>query len=246
MHAPAYDIQGKILQANGSPLAGVTFQLNTGATLTTNGTGSFSFNDQLPGTYTLTPISPDLSYLPAERTVIAEDEILQIFYALPQPVVDTLSPNTVTQLSFNDTQGLPTTITFPEGLGEQQAVITPLLGEEPAGYQSAGHTFDIDLADAPASIQSGVVGQNGEPLSIEVEVQYSQADLQSVMAAEELILLWDGPDGWTDAQATCPAGNAADNNLATQTITVPVCQWGTYGLFAPIDKLFMPNLYGEN
>ena len=236
MHAPVYDIQGKMLQANNSPLAGITFQLNTGATLKTNATGIVSFND-------LTPISPELNYLPAERTLNAEDEILQIFYALPQPVVDTLSPNTATQLSFNDTQGLPTTITFPEGLGEQQAVITPLLAEEPNGYQSAGHTFDIDVADA---VQSGVVGQNGEPLSIEVEIQYSQADLQAIMAAEELVLMWDGPDGWTDAQATCPAGSTVDHNLATQTLTVPVCQWGTYGLFAPIDKLYMPNVFGEN
>jgi hypothetical protein len=53
-------------------------------------------------------------------------------------------------------------------------------------------------------------------------------------------LVWKGPLGWEDAQASCPAGNSADLNLNQKTLTVAVCHYGTYGLFAPIEQLYMP------
>jgi hypothetical protein len=245
MHAPVYDIKGRVLQANGSPLAGVKVRLSTGATVTTAKDGSFTFNDQQPGKYTLTPLSPDLNYQPEQRTLTAQEEFTQIFYALPKPVVDVLQPNRTTQLSFNDTQGLPTQVIFPQGLGTGEAVLTPILADEPSGYISTGHAIKIALSNTDTSAQSGVVGQDGDPLSIEITIQYSTADLRSLSSAEELTLMWKSPDGWVDAQATCPAGNSADNNVATQTITVPVCQWGVYALVAPVDQLYLPNLHGN-
>lgn len=247
MHEPVFSVLGKVLQANGSPLSGVTLQLNTGASLTTGKDGTFDFKKLQPGEYTVTPVSPALIYLPAARIVRAEDQAPQYFYALPQPVQDVLQPNSTTQITFNDTQGLPTRVTFPEGLGEEQAVITPVLAEQPNGYLAAGHTFTVDLANTDTSAQSGVVGQDGKPLSIEIEVQYSEADLQSLLDAEELVVLWQSPEGWVDATASCAAGSSEpENNLATKTITVAVCQWGTYGIFAEFEQIYMPNLFGEN
>ena len=73
-------------------------------------------------------------------------------------MVNSLVPNSTTPIEFTDTQGLPTRITFPEGLGEQQAIVTPLLALEPGGYLSAGHTFDIALATASTTGETDVIG----------------------------------------------------------------------------------------
>lgn len=243
MHAPVYDIAGRVLHANGSGMAGVTVQLNTGASQTTKANGAFSFNDQQPGQYTLTPMLPDLNYLPSEVKLTAQDELLHIFYALPKPVNGALVPDGVTQIEFADTQGLPTRVTFPEGLGEEQAIITPVLPNEPNGYLSTGHALEISLVGA--ATHSEMVAGDGTPLSVEIEIQYSTADLRSLLDAEELVLMWESPDGWTDAQASCATPAEVEHNLATKTITVPVCQWGTYGLFAPIDQLYMPVLMSD-
>jgi hypothetical protein len=246
MREPVYDIAGRVLQANNSPLAGVTLQLSTGIQAKTAKDGFFFFADQQPGEYTLAPVAPDLVYTPEESVLVAEDETFQIFYALPKPVVDALTPESASQVSFNDTQGLPTSVTFPEGLGPDEAVVTPVLPADPNGYRTTGHAIDIALTSEGVNAQPNVVGQNGEPLSIEIRIQYSAADLQNLLNPEELTLLWLSPDGWVDAQATCPAGNSVDNNLATQTITLGVCQWGTYGLFAPVNSLYMPSVYGAD
>jgi len=248
MQAPLYDIRGRVMHPNGSGMKGVTMRLSTGATVKTAGDGTFSFNAQEPGKYTLTAVSPDLNYAPAQRNLVAEDKAAQFFYALTKPIEDTLLPNSTTMVEFKDTQGLLTRITFPEGLGQQQAIITPILAEEPNGYLSAGHAVDIELSSASTSSESesGVVGQDGESLAIEIQIQYSAADLQSLLDAGELVILWQSPTGWVDATATCPAGSSVDNNTAQKVITVPVCQWGTYGLFAPINRLYFPALASDN
>jgi hypothetical protein len=244
MQAPAYDIQGKVMHPNNSGVAGVRIELSTGTSETTGRDGTFSFDNQPPGEYTVSPLAPDLIYTPAQRTVVAEEKEAQLFYALPKPVTNQLLPNSSTLFEFNDTQGLPTRITFPQGLGQQEATVTPILAEEPSGYRSAGHALTIALADN-ANAQLGVVGQNGETLSIEIEIQYSVADLQSLLDAEELVLMWQSPDGWTLAQSTCPTGSAVDHDLSYRVITVAVCEWGSYALFAPVNRIFLPSLANE-
>lgn len=246
MHKPVYDIYGSVLHANGKPMAGVTVQLSTGAKLTTGANGAFSFNDQDPGEYTLTPISPDLVYVPEERIVQAEEKIPQIFYALPKPVMGTLQLTGTTQLKFDDTQGMPTSVTFPAGLGEEEeAVITPILPVIPSGFATTGHAFEIALDSEDVLAQSEIVGKDGEPLSIEIQIQYSPADLPSFVDASELVLLWESPDGWADADTACTAGSAIEHDQTKRVITASVCQWGTYGLFIPVDSLYFPHLFGR-
>ena len=243
MEAPLYDIRGRVMHPNGSGVKGVTVQLNPGASVKTGADGTFVFSAQHPGQYTITPKSPDFNYVPGQLTLTAEKKLPQFIYALPKPIEDTLLPNGSTMVEFVDTQGLPTRITFPEGLGEQQALITPILAAEPKGYLTAGHAVDIQLSSTNA--QSGVVGQSGEPLAIEIQIQYNTADLQSLLDAGELVLLWESSYGWVDATATCPSGSAVDNNTSKKVITVPVCQWGTYGLFAPVNRLYFPALASD-
>jgi hypothetical protein len=215
-------------------------ELNTGADATTNANGLFTFNDLESGEYTITPVEPDLQYLPTQRTVVAEEEAFQVFYALPKPVAGTLQPTSTTEITFLDTQGLTTRITFPAGLSEEQVTITPMLPDQPNGYLSAGHAFQVSGSESATRSPLEVVGQAGELPPLLVEIQYSQADLRSLWSAEELHLLWKSPDGWVDAHTTCPEGQGVDHDLATKTISASVCQWGTYGLFGPVDQVYVP------
>jgi hypothetical protein len=239
---PLNDIQGKVLHANNSPMEGIDVQLDPGTTATTGATGGFTFKDQNPGNYTLTPVTPDLIYLPPQRTVNAQEEQLHIFHALAQPVVETLLPNSETEISFRDTQGLPTRIMFPVGLGQEEVVVTPVLPEEPNGYLSTGHALELTLSNADFNVQSGIVGQNGEPLSVTIEIEYNQADLQTLPDAEGLVLLWESPEGWVEAHTTCPNAEAPLHNQTEQLISTTICEWGTYVLAAPTDRLYMPAL----
>jgi hypothetical protein len=239
---PLNDIQGKVLHANHSPMSGIDVQLDPGTIATTGADGSFVFKDQNPGNYTLTPISPALTYLPPQRTVNAQEEQLHIFHALAQPVVDTLLPNSDTEIMFMDTQGLPTRIIFPAGLGQEEVVVTPVLPQDPEGYLSTGHALELALSGADFDMQSGVVGQDGEPLTLTIEIKYNQADLQSLVDAEKLVLLWKAPEGWVEAGTTCPNAEAPVHNQTEQLIATTVCEWGTYVLAAPLARLYVPTL----
>ena len=245
MFPPIFDIQGQVLQANNSGLPGVTLQLNSGATTTTDQNGNFSFDDQQPGEYTITPTGDHLKYQPNQLTVVAQEQRFHNFYAIPLPVDGRLEPNSTTQVEYLDTQGLPTRVLFPAGIGDQQVVLTPLFPEQPTAYLSTGHIFDISPSGADASVQPGIAEADAELPSFDIEIQYSQADLQSILKAEELVVLWKSPDGWVDALSTCTMPGQATHDLATSTITVSVCQWGTYGLFAPYSQMLMPLLFGK-
>lgn len=240
MHPPLFDVTGEIFNPNGSPLAGVKVQLDGQATQTTGADGSFNFEDQPLGNHTVRPIFPDFHYLPAERSLNAEDEQPQLFYAIANPVTESIGQNNDTTVSFDDTQGLPTTVTFLDASGPGQATITPLLIGQPNGYLQTGHTMDIEFAGASENTQAVVKGQDEVLISLEIKVKYNKADLQSILKAEKLVLLWKGPHGWEDAQASCPAGNSTDLNLNQKTLTVGVCHYGTYGLFAPVKQIMMP------
>jgi hypothetical protein len=143
-------------------------------------------------------------------------------------------------IEFLDTQRLPTRITFAAGLGAQPASITPLLVPDPNGYLSTGHAMEILISNMQSAAQIGSVEQSDEPLSIEIEIHYNNADLQSLLDAGDLELLWESPDGWVDATTTCSEESIADNNVQQQVITVTVCELGVFGLFAPISRLYFP------
>jgi hypothetical protein len=242
MHDPVFDIQGKVLQANNAPLSGVTLRLNSGITAVTGRDGSFEFEKVPAGNFTLAPVSPDLNYLPARRTLRAEDEVTQEFYALPHPVTDQLAPASITEITFVDTQGLPTRLIFPEDFGQQEVVVTPQLVPPPPGFWSTGHAFDLQLSAAAESAQSAEADQTNPMLPVTVELHYSVADLQSLLKAEQLVLFWQSPDGWIEAHESCPSSSSVVNNVKERVYTAAVCEVGTYALFGPINNLFMPSI----
>lgn len=239
MHEPVYDVFGYVLHANGNPMSGVQVQLSTGASMRTGSNGRFAFENQQPGRYTLTPVAPDLNYTPSARTLTAENEVAQIFYALPKAVSMGLQANAPTEVRFNDTQGLPTILTFPAGLGAQQATVTPVLIADPSGYRSTGHAFEIELDGGATSASIAAIEQ---AQGIEIAIQYNNADLQRMLNEEELVLFWQSPDGWVEAQETCNALSATTVRFPQETHVATVCELGTYALVAPIDRIYMPSI----
>jgi hypothetical protein len=244
-----YDIAGQVRQANNSPLAGVTLQLNGRAKQVTDAGGGFAFAHQQPGDYALKPISPQLTYLPAQRTLHAHDEAPQIFYALPLAVSVHLAPDGATTVVFTDTQGLPTLLALPPGDNEQ-VTITPLMETAPGGYLSTGHTFAISPSASAAGASAPFAGQASNAPAIVINIQYSQADLQEVMKAESLVLLQKSAKGWVKPQTNCAAADSAagtaavQEDLAAKKVTKKVCGWGTYGLFGSVaeNRLYIPSV----
>jgi hypothetical protein len=241
MYPPVYAIQGKVLQVNKSPMAGVTMQLNTGATVTTGADGLFSFNNLQPGQYTVKALGTKFEYLPQQSTVLAENKVPQTFYVLPLPI----KADTSEEVTFLDTQGMPTTLIFPEELEGQEVVVTPLFPESPNNQLAAGHSFEISLSETAVASAN----PDAELAPFTIKIRYSEADLQSIMAAEELSLFWKSPDGWVSAQSTCSEssspGGGETNDTKAKLISTTVCEWGTYALSAPIDRIFMPNLFAS-
>jgi hypothetical protein len=234
MHDLIFDINGSVLQSNQQPLRGVRVRLNNGDVFTTGNNGRFSFQDLNPGEYTVTPAAPDLSYMPGRASVvISQEDQFVVFYALPEPVSETANADGPTEVEFDDLQGLGTKVTFPEGLEEgAEVVVTPKLQTSAAGYLMAGHTMELS------------VSQEELPSAVTIEIAYSEQDLQKSLDSDELLLLWQSPSGWVEAETTCSEGEEPVNDVDSKVITASVCELGTYALAGPHGSLSLPQLFG--
>ena len=66
---PTYSISGRVTDADGDPLSGVTVSAGAGVEATTNANGDYALTDLITGTYTLTPSKSDYTFSPSSRTV---------------------------------------------------------------------------------------------------------------------------------------------------------------------------------
>ena len=87
--------------ANGLPVEGVTIDVG-GLDTTTAGDGSYLFTDVFPGSYTITsfPVGFRLSSCLTIDVTLPPDHPDQNFTDFTAPVLATLTPGTVTRLSF--------------------------------------------------------------------------------------------------------------------------------------------------
>ena len=69
--AVTYFIRGTVKNSFGRMMSGVTMRLTGSATMTilTDATGNYQFSGLFPGTYTVTPSYPGITFSPASRTV---------------------------------------------------------------------------------------------------------------------------------------------------------------------------------
>jgi hypothetical protein len=64
----SFSISGKVTEAGGDPVAGVTITATGGYTTTTDASGAYAFNDLESGTYTLTASKEGYSFVPESLT----------------------------------------------------------------------------------------------------------------------------------------------------------------------------------
>jgi hypothetical protein len=231
MLPPYYTLRGAVFHANGAPYSNVTLALNNGMQAVSDAAGQFRIPEVLPGQYILTPQAPNALFLPAQRTLSVDLEEAQTFVALSMPTAAALSGDQPTQVEFLDTQGLPTRLIFPAGMGDAQAVtVTPLLPEKVDGFVFVGHAFAIEADPPGATVDS--------PFSI--RITYNEQDLRSLVRAGSVRLLWRSPNGWVDAEESCSVVVAATHDPEARTVSSTVCQWGVYGLFGPLQQNYLP------
>jgi hypothetical protein len=242
MAPPTYSVIGSVRLPNELPVADVQVHLSTGGTTTTDRQGAFRFDGLAKGTYDVTVTLTGLRVEPEAHTVRLPGDGGAIFFVLPMPVVATLSSDALTPITYVDTQGLATRLTFPATTEElPQVMVTPELPGEVAGFLAAGHSFTV----APAGFAAGAASAPNVPSvppAFQVELQYSQADLRSILAAEGLTLLWLSPEGWVNATTTCETEGTVAHDYGKRTIQTTLCAWGTYSLVGPAYFLRLPVL----
>ncbi len=216
---------GTIRHANGLPFAGgATISASSGASRTSAPDGGFRFQDLPRGTLTFTPNLSGYGFWPPQQTLDLPPNRWLEFQVTTAPLAASLPPGSITTLAVTDTQGLPTTFQLDaSALSTTSSVAitpTPRL-HTLAGWAFSGHGFELKLEQS---------------LPVTTTIRYSAADVRLArdLAALE-VWRWSG----TTWEAAACAGPAV-HTPATQTISVGLCQSGSYGLFAPTNQLFLP------
>jgi hypothetical protein len=241
-------IAGRVTHSNGSPCAGVTLWANGSFTATTSMTGTYGFTDLVSGTYTLTPAWASYVFVPPSRTVtVPPDALAQDFVVLPGPISITLSLSGTASLPaslvYSDTQGLTTTLEFPAGAVTLTTTVwlTPTLASSRPNFAFAGHAFDVEAYHADTRVPGLILSA---PVS--VTLTYSDGDLQGAGDEQQLVLSrWTGSE-WRDAAQTCDPASSYIRDVNHDTLSVPICQVGLFGLFRPIRQVYLPIVMRDN
>ena len=233
-----YSISGRVQDANGNPFASVTVWAGSGHSAVTNTDGVYSLGNLLAHTYTLTPSQSGYIFWPATRTVtLPPDAGGQNFIILSGPVSTTLTPGTVADLSYNDTQDLLTQLDFPADAVNQitTMVLTPTLASGGGGSAFAGHAFEL------AAYQGGSLRPDftfGAPVTL--TIHYSDNDVRVVIDESQLALWrWTGSE-WQDAAQTCDPVSPYTRDMANNVLSVPACHLSLFSLFGPTNQVYLP------
>jgi hypothetical protein len=233
-----YSISGQVRQANGSPFGGVTVQTGSGEGDSSDAHGLYRIDGLLAGTYLLTPWRAGYAFWPANRHVtLPPDTAGQSFVILPAPVSSTLLPGTPGSLSYEDTQGLLTTVEFPAGALDQTTdlVLTPAVALGGEGFAFAGHAFTLEARQGGDPVPGLAFGA-----PVTITVHYSDDDLRVVTDEDQLVLCWRSESGWQDAAQTCVPASAYVRDEVNHVLSVPVCHLSLFGLFGPTHQVFVP------
>jgi hypothetical protein len=230
-------IAGRITDVNGTPFSGVSLVADPNLTTTSDTAGNYMFPKLSPGTHTLRPALSGYAFYPPSSTITIPPDAIQNFTILPAPVSITLRPNVGTNLTYTDTQGLPTILTFPAGAVTQTTslTVTPTLGGQRPGYAFAGHAFDLTASQTGAIVPNFSFSQ-----PVTATIRYSDADIRVIADEQELILWqWIG-SGWQDAAQSCVPAATYARDVARNTLSVGVCRSGAFALFGPTHQIYLP------
>jgi hypothetical protein len=232
-------LSGRVTQANGAaPGASITIKTET-AQASTGATGAYAFANIVSGTHTLVPSLPGHIFEPAQRTVLAQSDLAGLdFVVLPAATAIGIEPGVATNLAYTDTQGLWTQLDVPTNAVTQtmQLVLTPTVATPFDGYAFAAHAFHL------AAVLDGQALPDfafGGPLG--VTIHYSDLDVRAIDEGR-LVLWWRTGDAWTNAEETCVPPSEHTRNPAANVIRVGICRTGTYALFGPTQRVYLPCL----
>jgi len=115
--------------------------------------------------------------------------------------------------------------------------ITPTKAYGGAGMAFAGHAFDLSYDP----IGTGEPGPGfNKPAAVTIE--YSQADVSTVLDTLQLNLFWWDGSEWLEAQDTCQGVPTASHDLDNRRFEVEICCSGKYALLGPTNAVFIPYL----
>jgi hypothetical protein len=165
------------------------------------------------------------------------DRVDQNFTILPAPVLATLTPGTVTRLSYIDTQGLEVEFTFPADAVTSPivVVIIPTLWSGAGGYTFTGHAFELGII-LDEAIKSNF--SFNAPISIEIE--YSDEDIRVVYDESLLALWWATELHFQDASLSCDPPSDPSIDLVNNLFEISICQTGEYILTGPAHQIMLP------
>jgi len=232
-----YAISGYVAGAGGNAIADIIISDGVGHTVTTDNNGYYRFFGLTPDTYILTPTKPGWVFTPPRRIVtLPPNAAVQDFTMLHPPVSITLSLSGTVSLpsflTYVDTQGLTTTITFPAGTVTTTTIIvlTPTLATASANLTFAGHAFDIEAYQDGTRQPSFTLEQ-----PVIVTIQYSQQDRRLISDESQLTLYrWTG-DAWIDA-----ACGVYTRQLTEKWLSVPICGLSHFALLGPTNRIYLP------
>jgi arylsulfatase len=258
-----FTITGRIADMSGAPFGGITVANQERITTVTSSNGAYSFTNLSPGTYVLTPTLTDYIFSPSKRTVSVPSDIDQNFVIMKGAISATVKPTCTTTLVYTNTQGLLTQLNVPANAVTRSTtlVLNPFLPKAKNGYAFARHAFELvahwNEGEAMVSLlrrdwQGREFKSNGYERSIRqphfafsvpvtVTLHYNQEDMTAIADNEQLALYWWKDNQWQPATQTCVPDTEQLHSINDQTISVPICRTGRFGLFGPsYNLLYLP------
>jgi hypothetical protein len=232
-------LEGRVTDQNSLPIEGVSLALSNGETMLTGADGLYSFPDLHFGSYTVTPTLGNYVFTPPFAVLENFASGWQSFVMLAPQVSTTFEPGITTTLTYTDTQGLPTSFTFPAGLvsATTTATVTPTLAYPFFGMDFAGHAFELALQPG---VETAQVMTFTAPVS--VAIQYSLADTAVITDSLLLALYRQEGDAWVKSQDTCSV-NPTPVPVEAGVFQAAICQTGRYALFGPTYGIALPLVF---
>ena len=194
-----YRLGGIVTDVHGEPVSGVSLSAGEGDTTTTGLDGLYGMANLDAGNYVVQPDKTGYAFYPLSRNVRdARGRRRGELHPLDRTGQHGLAPRGP-QLTYTDTQGLPTWFDFPQGMvGITMTVtVTPTVASSNGGLAFAGHAFDMGLL-LPGK---GLVDGFSRPVT--VTIQFSQSDIAVLSTPDDLSLYWWNGLDWLPARETC-------------------------------------------
>ncbi len=237
-------INGFVLNEDGLPISGAAITVNEiSHTTVTDSDGKYKFDYLTNGNYTVTPFLPGHIFYPPHQIITLPPNAHQIFTMLPTPVATTLTPGISADLSFFDSEGLETQISFPANAVTQTltAVLTPTMATYGPEFAFTGHAVELAVYANNLLLPNFVFNA-----PITVTLNYSSFDVRLI--SDELLLTlqqWVSST-WQDAGESCTPTSAYNRDIENNFISVEICTTGKLALFGPTNPFFLPLLFRDN